>query len=194
MPDEAAARRESVRFAFLATKSAAASRTVGLKLKGVQSVYFDMDRILGISAAASGVFGVALVLLLPLSYHPKQDPFEPGVAIAPRFHVGVHNGAVCIYSDLAFGGGTTSISRDDGSVDPVLDFPGGCYFAFCGPTGTVWSLNMSLLFPIVACATLPIVSQYRFRRGRTTSLLQALAGLRPCSMGHARPALAERRR
>jgi hypothetical protein len=127
-----------------------------------------MDRFLGISAQVSGILCVALILLLPLSYHRKQDSLKPGVAIAPRFHVGAHNGAACIYSDLAFGGGTTSISRDDGSADPVreliLDFPGGYYVAFCGPTGTVWSLNVSLILPIVASAALPFIWLYRFRR------------------------------
>ena len=146
------------------------------------------------------MLGVALVLLLPLSYHPKQDSFKPGVAIAPRFHVGVLNGAVCIYSDLAFGGGTTGISRDDGSVDRVreraLDFPGGYYVAFCGPKGTVWSLNMSLLFPIVASAALPFIWRYRFRWGRPPNQpAPGTGGITPLlHEGRARPAAPARGR
>lgn len=130
-----------------------------------------MGRFLGISATLSAVLCVALIPVLPLSYHLKQDSFKPGATIAPRFHVGVLNGAVCIYSDMAFSGGTTGISRDDGSVDPVrervLSFPGGHYVAFFSSSTTVWSLNVTLLWPIIVSAVVPLIWLYRFRYRRS---------------------------
>jgi hypothetical protein len=107
------------------------------------------------------------VLAIALFVSYRLDMQRHGVAITPRFHLGLFDGGAWFYGDeWPYRG---SIIQIDGqppvSQKSGLDFPGVYYrYFFRSSAHTTWSLMVSLWYPIVLFAILPALWLFHRRR------------------------------
>ncbi len=141
--------------------------SVGLKRNLPAGVYSYMRCSAKALIAVSGVLAGASVLLLAVSYCLRFDPLRPGVAVAPRLYVALFHGALIGYSDVPFRGGTWDIVRagEPSKVrERVVAFPGGHVVVVYLPSGTVWSVQMPLMYSVLLFSALPLFWLYRRRQ------------------------------
>ena len=126
-----------------------------------------MKRSFTIFAAASGTACVALVLALLVSY--RLDVRRHGLALSPRFHVGIFEGSFWFYSHQWPYRGSI-LWNDKASFDATqkshLDFPGVYYrfFRFPAEPQSLWTLRVSMIYLIFMSSIAPLVWLLRRRR------------------------------
>jgi hypothetical protein len=138
------------------------------------------NRALKIATAVSLVLLIASLALLPVS--ACLDPSRQFLSLSSSFHVTVWQARVVAFNDASYGpyhGSTIAVSSVgvDGVVHPLDheevkfgDSWGIYYRYFRWPNATLWTLMVSLIYPILAFAALPLVGVARkvlaSRRGR----------------------------
>lgn len=111
-------------------------------------------------AVASSIGCFLLTVVLLVSY--RLDMTKHGLAVTPTFHVGFFEGGVWFYSDYwPYHGDIIAIERP--LKTSGLDFPGIYYRYFRYPAST-WSLMVSLWYPILLSAILPVFWIFHHRR------------------------------
>lgn len=120
------------------------------------------NRIVAICAAVSALIPAALLLFSVLS-RDVVDGFMGGFPLAQHFHVGVFDGGLWFHSqELPYRGSIL------GSVPPKtrgLDLP-GVYYRFFGFPEPLWTLRLSLVYPLVATTVFPLIWVRRVWRGQ----------------------------
>ena len=112
-------------------------------------------RLLQVTTAVSGIFCIAFVGVWLVSFF--LDVSKHGMVVNQNFHIGFFNGAVSFYShDVPYRG---SIIQIDG-YPPILalkhfTFVGIYYRYFRFPSETVWTLIISLAYPVIFFSVLP---------------------------------------
>jgi hypothetical protein len=110
---------------------------------------------------------IPLLLVLLSTVTRKVGDFYGGAPLAPRLHVGVFYGGLWFHSDsLPYMGSTLFIgdARSRATRKRGLDFPGLYYrfFQFPDQAEPLWTLRVSLLYPLAASAMCPLVWLFRF--------------------------------
>jgi hypothetical protein len=118
------------------------------------------SRVTIASAIGCGLMMLALVV----SY--RMDMRRDGITFTEHFHSGIFDGGLWFYSDqLPYHGSIIQL----GDQPPILqksgfDCPGVYYRYFRFPTNTIWSVMISLWYPVVALAILPVIWMFHRRR------------------------------
>lgn len=134
-----------------------------------------MNWRLPILTVVSGVVCLTVLVVLLISY--QLDVERHGIAVTSGFHVGFFRGGVWFYgNELPYMGSIIQISSAGapGSGYPPLldeagvDFPGVYYRFFRFRSSTIWTLMVSLWYPVGLFVLLPVVWFFRnlkLRRG-----------------------------
>lgn len=107
------------------------------------------------------------------------NPWDHYLTLGPSFHVGVWKGgdgsAIVFFNDAEHGPYRGSITGLVGYVDPTLVHKSGFglsygiyYRYFQWTHATLWTLMVSLWYPLVAFSILPAAWYYRFARRKRT--------------------------
>jgi hypothetical protein len=120
------------------------------------------NRIVAICAAVSALIPAALLLFSVLSRDVVHG-FTGGFPLARHFYVGVFDGGLWFHShELPYRGSIL------GSIPPKtrgLELPRVYYRSFGFPE-PIWTLRVSLVYPLVAATVFPIIWLRRVWRGR----------------------------
>lgn len=130
----------------------------------------NRKRILGICAVLSGVIPATLLFLFVLS-HDVVAGFKGGIAVTPRFRVGVFDGGLWFHSDeLPYRGSTIAISGSSSQAirSKGFDLPGVYYrhFRFPLEPEPLWTLRLSLDYPLLISAIFPLLWLNQVQWGR----------------------------
>ncbi|HTL17035.1 MAG TPA: hypothetical protein VL793_07350 [Patescibacteria group bacterium] len=151
----------------------------------------NKKRTLGICAALSGVIPATLLVLFALS-HDVVAGFKGGIAVTSRFHVGVFDGGLWFHSDslpyrgsvIAMSGSSSKAIRKKG-----FDLPGVYYrhFRFPLEPEPLWTLRLSLDYPLVVSAIFPLLWLNQVLRARRKRAEGDGGIARACHDGSAKP-------
>lgn len=134
------------------------------------------SRILTMCAAVSAFMPAALLLFSVLS-RDVMHGFTGGFPLARHLYVGVFDGGLWFHShELPY---TGSILGSDPPTKRGLDLP-GVYYRFFGFPEPLWTLRLSLVYPLVAASVFPIIWLRRVWRGRHNPAASVDAPTRTC--------------
>ena len=132
------------------------------------------QRIFAIASLASAVLWGCVILLWASSF--ILNPRDQRLSVTDTFHVGLLKGRIVFFNDKDYGPYQGSIIAigDEHLPRSVAwgDRYGVYYRYFAWSDSTLWTLSVSLLYPVVLLAILPVIRLWkrsRIRKATRTS-------------------------